>query len=111
MRAVQSRRDFLSGLSATGAVGLLPGRGSLADEAPEVTTVRLSKIPGICIAPQYAAEELLRAEGFTDVRYVETAPGLGPSESVVRGDLDFALNFAPLVVIPMETSQDRKSVV
>ena len=26
--------------------------------------------PAICVAPQYVAEELLRAEGFTDVRYV-----------------------------------------
>ena len=50
--------------------------GSLADEAPlETTAVRLIKIPGICIAPQYVAEELLRAEGFTEVRYVVSEAG------------------------------------
>jgi NitT/TauT family transport system substrate-binding protein len=35
---------------------------------PETTTIRLVKIPGICVAPQYVAEELLRAEGFTDIQ-------------------------------------------
>ena len=106
MPAEQSRRDFLASLSVAGAAGVLGARASLADEGPpEVTTVRLSKIPGVCIAPQYAAEELLRAEGFTDVRYVETVPGLGPSEQVARGELDFILNFAPLLVIPMAASK------
>jgi NitT/TauT family transport system substrate-binding protein len=102
MQMTQSRRHFLTSASLAAAAGVLGVRGSLADEAPpETTTIRLSKIPGICIAPQYAAEELLRAEGFTDVRYAKTEPGLGPSESVARGELDFILNFAPLIVIPM----------
>ena len=72
MQIVQSRRQFLAGLSATGAAGALGAGTSLAAEAPpETTTVRLAKIPNsICIAPQYIAEELLRAEGFTDVRFV-----------------------------------------
>ena len=43
----------------------------LADEGPpETTTIRLPMSANICWAPQYVAEELLRAEGFTDVRYV-----------------------------------------
>jgi NitT/TauT family transport system substrate-binding protein len=106
MQARQNRRHFLVSLSAAGAAGVFGARESLADEGPpETTTVRLSKVPGICIAPQYAAEELLRAEGFTDVRYIETEPGLGPSQSVARGELDFILNFAPLLVIPMADSR------
>ena len=28
------------------------------------------KAPVTCLAPQYLAEELLHAEGFTDVRYI-----------------------------------------
>jgi NitT/TauT family transport system substrate-binding protein len=106
MQSIQSRRRFLASLTAAGAAGILGARNSLAAEAPpETTTVRLNKIPGICIAPQYVAEELLRAEGFTDVRYVFTEPGLGPSESVARGEIDFTINFAPLLVIPMDTSK------
>ena len=42
-----------------------------AEGALETTTVRIAKIGAICLAPQYVSEELLRAEGFTDIRYVE----------------------------------------
>ena len=59
----------------------------------ETTTIRLPKGPAICIAHLYAAEELLRAEGFSDIRYVSfpTAP---PITAVARGEIDFSLNYA-----------------
>jgi NitT/TauT family transport system substrate-binding protein len=106
MQIIQNRRDFLASVSAASAAGVLGAGSSFADEPPpETTTIRLSKIPGICIAPQYIAEELLRAEGFTDIHYVATEPGLGPSEKVARGEIDFALNFAPLLVIPLDAGK------
>jgi NitT/TauT family transport system substrate-binding protein len=52
----------------------------------------------ICIAPEYVAEELLRAEGFTDIRYVE-APGSQQVDALLQGELDFA-NFFPGGNIP-----------
>ena len=80
MQIIQSRRCFLAGLSAAGAASLVGVHQSLAAEPPpETTTVRLAKIKGICIAPQYVAEELLHAEGFTDVQYVMTREGAGTS--------------------------------
>jgi NitT/TauT family transport system substrate-binding protein len=95
MQMLHRRRNVLAGLSAAGAAGLLGARPTLAREPPpEVTTIRLTKIPGICIAPQYVAEKLLLAEGFTEVRYVATEPGLGLSEAIARGEVDFGLNFA-----------------
>jgi NitT/TauT family transport system substrate-binding protein len=48
---------------------------------------------GICAAPERIAGELLRAEGFADIRYVPLAPG-DATEAVGGGVLDFALNFA-----------------
>jgi ABC-type nitrate/sulfonate/bicarbonate transport system substrate-binding protein len=57
----------------------------------ETTTVRIAQQPGICIAPQYVAAELLRAEGFTDVRYVDPAPRLA-REAIARGEADFLMN-------------------
>jgi hypothetical protein len=76
MPMIQTRRQFLTTLSLTGAAGLVGAPRALAAEgAVETTTVRLAKGPGICIAPQYVAEELLRAEGFTDIRYVDGPPG------------------------------------
>jgi NitT/TauT family transport system substrate-binding protein len=86
MHIMQSRRDFLVTLSAAGAAGLLNTRSPLADEAPpETTTIRLGRFPGICGAPVYTAEALLRAEGFTDIPYI-TDPAL---DAVARGKLDF----------------------
>src|SRR5215467_4117754 len=80
MPIAQSRRRFLTNLAFTGAVGLGgvsvaslgAGRKSLAAESPpEVTTIRIEKDSVACIAP-LVLQELLRAEGFTDIRYVDT---------------------------------------
>jgi hypothetical protein len=67
MRVRQTRRDFLAGLSTAGAVSALGARASLADEAPlETTTIRLRRDPSVCVVPAYVADDLLRAEGFTE---------------------------------------------
>jgi NitT/TauT family transport system substrate-binding protein len=106
MHVMQSRRDFLTTLSAAGAAGVLGRRPLLADEGPpEVTTIRLGKLASLCLAPQYAAEELLRAEGFADIHYVTAGPGISASEKIARGEVDFSLNFAAPLVIPMAAGE------
>jgi NitT/TauT family transport system substrate-binding protein len=105
MQIIQNRRSFLTGLSAIGAAGLLRTDKLLAASEPqlETTTIRLAKIKGICIAPQYVAEELLLAEGFTDVRYVAVENvGYGLSEKIASGEVDFSLNFAAPLVLAMD---------
>jgi NitT/TauT family transport system substrate-binding protein len=97
MQIIQSRRDFLASLSAAGAASVLGAQSSLADEPPpETTTVRLVKQLGTCTAPQYLAEELLRAERFTDVRYVEMP--VAPAKMVGLGDVDFGMSMAPSII-------------
>jgi hypothetical protein len=50
----QSRRRFLGTLTATGAAGLIgPPNSKAQDERLETKTVRIGKIAGICIVPQY----------------------------------------------------------
>jgi NitT/TauT family transport system substrate-binding protein len=91
---MQTRRRFLAGLSLAGAAGLAaPSRAFAAEGALETTTIRLPRTPAICIAPGYVAEELLRAEGFTDIRYVDL-PTAFPIDAVARGEIDFNLNYA-----------------
>ncbi len=93
MPVTQTRRRFLTTLSLAGAAGLLHAPPSRAAEgALETTTVRIAKIGAICLAPQYVSEELLRAEGFTDIRYVETGNLIGPA--IGRGEADFSTAFA-----------------
>jgi NitT/TauT family transport system substrate-binding protein len=95
MSFIQSRRRFLATLSSAGAAGLLGANYSFAQEGPpETTTVRLGKVPSICIAPQYVAEELLRAEGFTQVHFVEGDIAKIASR-LARGEVDFASAFSP----------------
>ncbi len=67
-----TRREFLRGLTLGGTATVLGLRTDLcaAEPPPETTKIRLVKIPSICRAPQYVAEEFLRGEGFTDVQYV-----------------------------------------
>jgi len=93
MAIAQTRRQFLTTLSLAGAAGLLHAPPSRAAEgALETTTVRIAKIGAICLARQYVSEELLRAEGFTDIRYVETGNLIGPA--IGRGEADFSTAFA-----------------
>jgi len=68
----QTRRRFLaSALAMGGTAALVSARRAFAVEgALETTSVRLPKIPSTCVAPQDIAEGLLRAEGFTDIRFV-----------------------------------------
>ena len=69
------------------------------------TTVRIGKIPGICLAPQYVADELLRAEGFTDIRYVATGSGIPAALSLAHGEIDFTANYAPSIIIPIDAGE------
>ena len=65
MAVIQDRRRFLATLSSAGVAGLVGASNSVAQEAPpETTTIRLAKNQSLCIAPQYVAEDLLRAEGL-----------------------------------------------
>jgi NitT/TauT family transport system substrate-binding protein len=105
MSIKQTRRQFLTTLSLAGAAGLFRVPRALAAKgALETTTVRLPKVIGVCVSPQYAAEELLRAEGFTDILYVET-PAAAVPEAIGRGKLDFGLNYAPLLIPAIDAAE------
>jgi NitT/TauT family transport system substrate-binding protein len=94
----QTRRRFLGGLSGIGAAALLRTPGLAAEAPPETTSVRLPKTASICVAPQDVVADLLRAEGFTDIRYVALLPGTNTPDAIAQGKLDFGLNYAPLQV-------------
>jgi NitT/TauT family transport system substrate-binding protein len=105
MRTIQSRRRFLANLSLLGAAGLVGAPRSLhAEPPPETTTVRLPTWSGgaYCWAAQYVASEHLRAEGFTDVRYVEADSSVDNSEWIARGQTDFDLNYPPMQIASIE---------
>ena len=113
MAIMQGRRCFVTnaaiagvaGLGAFDAIGRGGGRTSLAAEPPpETATISLSKYPGICIAPQYIVGDLLRAEGFTEIRYVPL-PAAFQSDQLARGEADFSLHFAAPTIMAIDAGK------
>jgi len=105
MPIIHTRRRFITTLALATAARLIRPPSALAAEgALETTTVRLPKVLGICVSPQYAAEELLRTEGFTDIRYVETEAS-GVAEAIGRGKLDFGLSYAPVLIPAIDAGE------
>jgi NitT/TauT family transport system substrate-binding protein len=101
MHIIQNRRSFLAGVAAAGAAGLIGTPTQAWAEAPlETMSVRLPRwIDGAyCWAGLYLAGELLRADGFTDVQYVQGDPKLDQSVWIARGETDFSINYAPVHV-------------
>src|SRR6516165_1990765 len=100
-----NRRHFISGIAAAAGGSLLrPASISAAEGAPETTSVTLAKTPALCTAPQFIAEELLRAEGFTEIRYVETIAPDVPS-AVGAGKVDFSMANASQFVAAIDAGE------
>ena len=111
---IQSRRRFLTNAALAGATGVgrfsTWGKALAAEPPPEITTLRFEKDPVTCIAPQ-VFQELLRAEGFTDIRYVDlteahirradAANSDFVGDMIAHGEVDFGRNFAPSLVFGM----------
>ena len=115
MPTTESRRHFLTQLATVGVAGLggLGATGSrsfAAEPPPEITTVSFERDPVTCIAPQ-VFQELLRAEGFTEIRYVDETDARARradaaksdvlSDMIAHGEVDFGRTFAPALVIGM----------
>jgi NitT/TauT family transport system substrate-binding protein len=93
-----TRRALVRGLALAGTAGCLGlhPEPTAAEPPPETITLRIQRpvktLPGMCVAPQLVADDLLKLEGFTDVRYVATdtprrAAGLA------GGEIDFSMGF------------------
>jgi NitT/TauT family transport system substrate-binding protein len=100
------RRAFLTGASAMSLGALLrPHHALAAEPPPETTRIRLVREEGLCAAPQLIAEELLRAEGFTDVQYIPATVRIGTGENVATGQADFGMNFAAPLLIRVDAGE------
>ena len=97
-----TRRRLLAMLSSAAAAGLIAGaKGSAQEAPPEVTSIRLVRVPGICIAPQYVAEGLLKIEGFSDVQYVEV-PLDFIHRSVGTDKVDISMGFVASQIVELD---------
>ena len=101
-----SRRDFLTNLGLVGSAAMLGFHSDVvaAEPPPETTRIRLVSIPGVCVAPQYVSEELLRSEGFTDVQYVKLKLD-ELYKAFASGNVDISMAYAPPFIIQIEAGE------
>jgi NitT/TauT family transport system substrate-binding protein len=99
-----TRRDFARTLTVAGTSSLLGLRpvSAVAEAPPETKRIRLPNRPSMCEAPGYVAEELLRAEGFTDISYLKKEEGAS-ADALAAGGVDIAVLFAPTIILRMDT--------
>jgi NitT/TauT family transport system substrate-binding protein len=84
-----------------GLLGTLP-RSAAAEPPPETTKLRVHHSLSLCLAPQYVAEKLLRAEGFTEVNYVTHEDSGGLYEGLASGAADIGNDFAPMLIMHVD---------
>jgi NitT/TauT family transport system substrate-binding protein len=97
------RRAFLR-RAAIGTVAALGGlqRAAAAELPLETTRLRIPQIPSSCRSPEWIAEEMLRAEGFTDVQYLPGDGTLGVERMLASGEADIGGHFAAPVILRLE---------
>jgi len=112
MQISQSRRRLLAGLSLAGAAALIGVPRSLhAEPLPETTTVRLPRWDdgeAYCWAAAFIAKELLRAEGLTNVRYVQGHSNVDTAEWIARGETDFDINMPTMHIASIDAGVPLK---
>ena len=110
MQIIQNRRRFLAGSAAAGAAGSSAPKPAWAEPPPEITRIRTSVYPKVsdCVTPFYAAEELLRAEGFTEVEFVQPADDAEGMRLLAEGKVDIESYDAPIVLQMIESGTPLK---
>ena len=94
------RRDFVRGLAASALAR--PSPAAAAEAPPETTKIALARDPTICPAPVYVAESLLKAEGFTDVRYVSMESNQNIPQLLSSGKADLSTDAAPILILGLD---------
>jgi NitT/TauT family transport system substrate-binding protein len=93
------RRAFLGRAVSVGMAALFGLRTDrAAAEALDTTRIRLPKYPAVCTGPQFIAEQLLRAEGFTDTQYVTRSGFDWQLKALAAGEIDVIVTYGTDVI-------------
>jgi len=102
-----SRREFLSAAALAGAGTLLgsPNVGIAAEPPAETDKIRVIEPPEICSGTiLIAAQELLKAEGFTQLQ-VKRTTAIDGINAVGRGEADFSIWPVPSLVTRVDAGE------
>ena len=99
-----SRRGFLTAVAAAGTGAVLGLRSEViaAEPPPETTRIRIPQMRSTCRSPEWVAEELFRAESFTDVQYIPVQGTQGVEQALASGETDIGGHFAAPVILRLE---------
>ncbi len=103
-----TRRGFTGGLIAAGVSSVAEGRSAASVEPPPETTALTLPVfqpLSICWAPVYVAEDFLKREGFSDVKYVKTGRGEGVEKALASGEVHISMGFAARHVIRVDAGE------
>jgi NitT/TauT family transport system substrate-binding protein len=96
-----SRREFLAKttLAATAEIFGRKSNSIAAEPPPETTRLKIADLDrGICVAPQYVSEDLLRGEGFTELQYVRKKTQNDRLRAVATGEAHMIVTFVSSLV-------------
>ena len=99
-----SRREFITKGGLAGAAAILGMATETAGAEPPLETTTLKMIYDseiICYAPQYVAEEFLRAEGFKNIQYVKLVEGT-ETKTLATGQADINADFAANLLVALD---------
>lgn len=107
-RSMWTRRQLLRRFSAVAGAGLLGvgPRPVLAEPPPETRSIRLLRDPEnpiLCYAPQYLAEEFLRLEGFTEVRYNGYGSATSDADVLVHEHADLSAGLGSDYIVAIDS--------
>ena len=106
MQIMQSRRDFLASASLAAAASVLGARGSLADEAPpETTTIRLGRSRASASRRSTSPRSCCARRASPTSATCAAQAGVGTPQMMARGEVDFSMNFAAPLVIPIDAGE------
>jgi NitT/TauT family transport system substrate-binding protein len=102
-----SRREFLAKttLAATAEIFGRKSNSIAAEPPPETTRLKIADLDrGICVAPQYVSEDLLRGEGFTELQYVRKKTQNDRLRAVATGEAHMIVTFVSSLVNRLDAS-------
>jgi NitT/TauT family transport system substrate-binding protein len=106
MQMIQSRRSFLTGLSATGLATSFTSAGATAGPSLETTRVRFADFPeSTCTVPQFIAAELLLQDGFSEVLQVPTEEYSVSGPMFEKDAIDFSFDLATGLALGVDNGQ------
>lgn len=100
-----TRRRFVRDMAIAGAAIAATRARASADAPLETRRIRLIQTFAVCEAPQYVAEELLRAEGFTDVQYIHKQGPAAIGAAIASGEADVSMHFSASLILRLDRGE------